>query len=273
MSSADSVKIAWFGKHFGEEPPLVGKSGAGGIFFTGCNLRCVYCQNFQISQQNVGKSYSVDELAKIMTGLQKEGAENIDLVTPTIWYKQIKEAIISARSRGLSIPIVWNSNAYESAELIRGMEGLVDVYLPDFKYGNNESAFRYSGAINYVEKAKESIKEMFRQVGNLIISEEGIAKQGIIVRHLILPNSIENSLKALEYIKEIDKDVYVSLMSQYEPVHKAKDFSEINRRVSKEEFEKVYNYQLELGLEKGWTQEMESPKTFLPDFTKENPFA
>jgi len=272
MNSVDFVKIAWLGKHFGEEPPLVGKGGSGTIFFTGCNLRCVYCQNYQISQQNIGRSYTIKELTEMMLELEKEGALNINLVSPTIWAEQIKKALIMGKKQELKIPIVWNSNAYENANLIKSLKGLIDIYLPDFKYGDNGLALKYSGAINYTEKAKESIREMFFQVGNLKMSEEGIAEKGIIVRHLILPNNVENSLKVLEYIKEINKDIYISLMSQYEPLNKARNFPEINRRITKEEFERVYNYQTELELKNGWIQEMESSPTFLPDFNKENPF-
>lgn len=272
MNPVDFVKIAWFGKHFGEEPPLVGKNGSGTVFFTGCNLRCVFCQNYQISQQNIGENYSIKELVEIMLGLQEEDAVNINLVSPTIWAEQIKQATIGARKQGLKIPIIWNSNAYESEELINGLKGLVDIYLPDFKYGDNELAFEYSGVKNYIEKAKESIKTMFEQVGNLKMSEEGIAEKGIIVRHLILPNNIENSKKSLKYISGISKDICVSLMTQYEPLNKAKNFPEIARRITREEFEEVYNYQLELGLKNGWVQEMESQNVFLPDFRKENPF-
>lgn len=273
MRNTDFVKIAWFGKHFGEEPPLIGRNGAGGIFFTGCNLRCVYCQNFQISQQNIGKDYSIEELVSIILKLQSEGAENIDLVTPTIWAKQIREVIKSAKEQGLKIPVVWNSNAFETAKLIKSMEGLVDIYLPDFKYGNNETAFKYSGVRNYVEKAKETIAEMLRQVGSLKVSEKGSAEGGIIIRHLILPNNVENSLRVLDYASEIDKNVFFSLMSQYEPVNHAKDFNEINRRITKEEFNRVCNYLLELGFHNGWVQDMDSSAFLLPDFTKGNPFS
>ncbi|MDP2934156.1 MAG: radical SAM protein, partial [bacterium] len=180
MNSVNWVKIAWFGKHFGEEPPLIGggvyperKRGAGTIFFSGCNLRCVYCQNFQISQQGVGKNYSIEELVDIMIKLQNDGAVNIDLVTPTIWAKQIKQAIIGAKERGLKIPVIWNSNGYDGAELIRKMKRLVDTYLPDFKYSDNDLAFKYSGIKNYVEKTEETIKEMINQVG----------VENVIVRH------------------------------------------------------------------------------------------
>ncbi|TFG35494.1 MAG: radical SAM protein, partial [Parcubacteria group bacterium] len=199
MADNNFVKISWFGKHFGEEPPLVKDKGAGTIFFTGCNLRCVYCQNYQISQGNVaGNNYSIAELVKIMLGLQKEGALNIDLVTPTIWFRQIKEAVIEAKKQGLVIPIVWNTNAYDGIRILKEVEGLVDIYLPDFKYGDDNLAFKYSGVKNYVQTAKESVKEMFRQVGNLTVSQDEVAERGVIVRHLILPNNLENSFKALE---------------------------------------------------------------------------
>ena len=296
MADIDFVKIAWWGKHFGEEPPLVGKSGSGAIFFTGCNLRCVFCQNYQISQQNIGKNYSVDELKSIMLKLQKQGALNVNLVTPTIWAEQIKKAIKKAKKEGFKIPIVWNSNAYEKEELIKGLEGLVDIYLPDFKYGDDGSAFKYSGVKNYVGTARKAIISMRKQVGDLKLffdsaalrseyfdktrrtlskveaSKEGTAQRGIIVRHLILPNNIENSKKVLKLISEINKDIYISLMNQYEPLNKAKEFPEISRRIKKEEFEEVYDYQLQLGLKNGWVQAMESQETFLPDFEKENPF-
>lgn len=272
MTANDFVKISWFGKHFGEEPPLTKDKGAGTIFFTGCNLRCVYCQNYQISQGNIGKNYTISELVKIMLDLQKEGALNIDLVTPTIWFRQLKEAISETKKQGLKIPIVWNTNAYDGLKIIKEMEGLVDIYLPDFKYGDDDLAFKYSGVKNYVKVAKESIQEMFKQVGNLKLSKDGVAEKGVIVRHLILPNNLENSFKALDYIREIDKDIYVNLFAQYEPVFKAKDFPELNRTINKEEFEKVFDYLVKLGFENGWVQELESHSAFLPDFAKENPF-
>jgi len=279
MNSVDFVKIAWSGKHFGEEPPLVGngacperKRGAGTIFFSGCNLRCAYCQNYQISQQGIGKNYSIEELTGIMLKLQNDGAANVDLVSPTIWAERIKQAIIRAKEKGLEIPVVWNSNGYDGAELIKGMNGLIDIYLPDFKYSNNDLAFKYSGIRNYVEKTKETIKEMHRQVGILKISKRGTAEKGLVVRHLILPDNLENSLGVLRLIAEIDKNIFVSLMTQYEPVFRAKEFPEINRRIIKEEFEKIHDYQLKLGLRNGWVQEMESQEVFLPDFTKDNPF-
>jgi putative pyruvate formate lyase activating enzyme len=270
---ANFVKIAWYGKHFGEEPPLIGnsKQGAGGIFFTGCNLKCVFCQNYQISQENLGKQYKIEELTSIMLELQKNNAINIDLITPTIWYKQIKEAIKIAKEKGLNIPIIWNSNAYENVQIIREMKGLIDIYLPDFKYANNNLALKYSGIKDYNEKAIIAIHEMLEQTGELII-KNNIAKKGIIIRHLILPNNIENSFKVLDEIAKINRNIYVSLMSQYNPIYKANLYPEINRKLYQEEFNKVYNYLLELELNNGWHQELDSSNIFVPDFNKINPF-
>ncbi len=266
------IRIAWWGLHFGEEFPFVGDKGAGTIFFTGCNLRCVYCQNYQISQQGIGKNYSLQELVEIILKLQERGALNIDLVTPTIWARQIKEALVEAKKNGLRLPVLWNSNAYEEVEMLKTFEGLVDIYLPDFKYSDNELAFKYSGIKNYVEKAKAAIKEMQRQVGNLKLTKEGIAERGLLVRHLILPNNIKNSLKALEYLKEIDDNLYISLMSQYEPIHRAKDFPELNQDITQKELDTVFNHLVELGFENGWVQDIGNHSEFLPDFTRKNPF-
>ena len=267
------IRIAWWGLHGGEEPPLVSQQGAGTIFFSSCNLHCVYCQNYQISQEGIGKNYSLKDLVKIMLQLQKQGAPNIDLVTPTIWAESIRTAIIEAKKKGLDIPIVWNTNAYEDVDLLQKLQGLVDVYLPDFKYGNDELGFKYSGVKNYAEKATAAIQEMLKQVGHLQLSSKNIAQKGVIVRHLILPNNIENSLRVLDYLKEIDKNLWISLMAQYEPLYKAKDFPEINRNITQEEFEAVLHRWQELGFHHGWIQKIGSNLSLLPDFTRENPFA
>lgn len=259
----NQIKIAWYGKHTGEEPPLV---PAGGIFFSGCNLHCAFCQNYQISQENLGKFYSVEELAQIMLDLQNDGALNIDLVTPTIWYKQVKEAIVMAKNRGLNIPIVWNSNGYESVEIIKEMSGLVDIYLPDFKYSDDEIAFKYSKIKNYSSMAFEAIKEMYKQVGNF----DG--KKGLIIRHMVLPNNVANSFGVLQKIGEIDNKIHVSLMNQYFPMYQADQFPELTRTVSNDEFEQVYDYLQELGFENGWVQGEKSQGNLIPDFTKEKPF-
>jgi len=261
----DQVKIAWYGIHEGEEPPLC---PAGGIFFSGCNFRCVFCQNYQISQQGVGKMYSVEALADIMIHLQGEGVTNIDLVTPTLWYRQIKEAIIFARKKGLVLPIVWNSNGYDSLDVLREMEGYVDIYLPDFKYSDDALALKYSGIENYSATATQAIEEMLRQVGNFNEKE----KRGVIIRHMVLPNNVENSFGVLKKIASINKNIHVSLMNQYFPMHNAGKYDELTRIVAEDEFEEVYDYLLYLGIENGWVQGEKSQENLIPDFLKENPF-
>ncbi len=290
------IKIAWFGKHFGEEPPLVGqanhpqtppseggeKFGAGTIFFSGCNLHCVFCQNWQISWENLGKEYSVEELAQIMLDLQKQGAANIDLVTPTPWRREIKQAIVLAKEKGLKIPLAWNSNAYESVEAIKDLAGLIDIYLPDFKYGDDVAAAKYSHAPKYSEVADKAIREMYRQVGLLAVDDNSLAKKGLIIRHMILPNNLPNTFSALEKIAAIDKKIHLSLMSQYFPVYpslsgkggvnRAAEFPELSRQISPEEIAAAEKKKIELGLENGWTQEPEAGEIFLPDFNQPNPF-
>lgn len=260
----NKVKIAWYGKHFGEEPPLIGykDQGAGGIFFTGCHLQCVFCQNYQISQEDLGREYTVDELARIMLSLQESGAVNIDLVTPTIWWKAIKQAVLIARKNGLYLPIIWNSNGYEAVEVLRQMDGVVDVYLPDFKYSDDSLGFKYSGIKKYSVVAEKALREMLRQVG----------EDKIIVRHLILPGHLDNTLGVLKKIAEINNQVSVSLMNQYNPLYRANEFENISRMVSKEEFNQAYEYLLDLGFERGWVQDGESRQIFNPDFRKNNPF-
>lgn len=268
------MKIAWIGKHFGEEPPLVGEKhqGAGGIFFSGCNLHCVFCQNFQISQENEGKEYSVVELADAMMELQESGAVNIDLVTPTIWWKPIQKALALAKQNGLILPIVWNSNAYERVEILREMEGLVDIYLPDFKYGDDEAAMKYSQARNYSTSAANAIAEMLRQSGRLQLDKLGVAQRGVIVRHLIVPNHTSNSLRAIELLFEIDPRLHISLMRQYYPLYQAHRFPEIDRPVNDSEFEEVFDCLCRFGFTNGWVQEESSAEIFIPDFTQEKPF-
>jgi len=269
----DKVKIDWFGKHFGEEPPLVGNKdqGAGGIFFSGCHLKCVFCQNHQISHQNIGKEYSIKELSEIMLDLQKQNAINIDLVTPTSWSRQIKEAAEIAKEKGLKIPIVWNSNAYESPAMIKDLEGIVDIYLPDFKYGLAEIGEKYSGIKKYPEIAEKAIREMLHQVGHLKI-HDNIAYRGIIVRHLVLPNNLENSKKVLDILANIDNRLFLGLMSQYSPMYDSKDFSEINRQLTQKEWQEITKYLEKLEFTNGWIQDLTSSEIFIPDFTKKDPF-
>ncbi len=263
-----TVKIAWYGIHEGEEPPLL---PAGGIFFSGCNLHCVFCQNFQISQQGIGKIFSVLELANIMIELENKGANCIDLVTPTIWHAPIKEAIILAKSFGLKIPIVWNSNGYEKLDIIKSLAGLIDIYLPDFKYSDDDLAFKYSGIKNYLEVATSAIKEMYMQVGNLQIKNT-VAQKGIIIRHLVLPNNLPNSFGVLRAIANIDIKIHISLMNQYFPTHNSKQFSELAQIVTDVDFEKVCDLLVELGFKNGWIQGEKSTENLIPDFTKPEPF-
>jgi putative pyruvate formate lyase activating enzyme len=242
MEKTETVKIAWWGKHFGEEPPLVGdkSQGAGGIFFSGCNLKCAYCQNYQISQDGLGKDYSLEQLADMMMELEKMNAA-----------------------------IIWNSNAYEAPAILKAMEGLVDVYLPDFKYADSELGYKYSGVYNYTPVALAAIKEVLRQNGNF----NPDTGKGVIVRHLVLPGNLNNSLRALDMLAGISNNLYVSLMSQYYPVHKAGLFPELNARVSAEDFRAVYDHLLELGFANGWVQDESSADTLQPDFTRADPFA
>ena len=268
------MKIAWHGKHFGEEPPLVGSKnqGAGAVFFSGCNLRCCFCQNHQISQQNIGRDYSVSQLAEIFLQLQKDNAATIDLVTPTIWWRDIREAVLSAREKGLRLPIVWNSNGFESEETLKQLGDIVDVYLPDFKYVINETGEKYSGIKNYSKIAQAALSEMLRQKGDLLLDERGIAKSGVLVRHLVLPNNLENSFKTLDILAKIDHNLFISLMCQYKPLHQYYRFPELGREVTEKEFEQVADHFFDIGLKNGFIQEYGGSDNLIPDFSKEEPF-
>lgn len=269
-----NIQISWSGLHFGEEPPISGVNGSGTIFFCGCNLKCVYCQNYQISQLKIGcKNYSSDQVVEMMLRLQDKGAHNINLVSPTIWTFWLKKIIPEAKKKGLKIPVVWNSNAFEEVKAIRELEGLVDVYLPDYKYSLERLASRYSGMRNYPRVARAAIKEMQRQAEDLKLDNSGIAKRGLIVRHLILPGLIQNSLDCLKFIRSLSDNIHLSLLSQYNPVYRAKDFPEINRPIIKEEYETILKKMEKLEFKNGWVQEFGGAvKCLNPDFRKENPF-
>ena len=245
--------------------------GSGAIFFTGCNLKCVFCQNYQISQEGLGNKFTVEQLAQIMLDLQKQNCLNINLVTPTIWFEQIKCACLKAKEKGLRIPIVWNSNGYEVVEILKQMKGIVDIYLPDFKYGIDSCAEKYSKVFNYPKTAKNAVLEMLSQVGNLKI-KNNIAKKGVIVRHLVLPNNLENTFVALDLLSEIDNKIYVSLMGQYNPVFNSKEFVDISRKLYFSEWEKAKNYLKKKAFENGWIQDLDSASCLIPDFNKKNPF-
>ena len=266
--STGNVKIALASLHYFEEPCISGKNGSGTIFFSNCNLSCVFCQNYKISQLGLGNEISIDELADIFLEQQKNNAENINLVTPTMYVPQIIEAIKIARGNGLKLPIIYNSNGYENIETIRLLKGYIDVYLPDLKYFYDDLAKKFSGINNYFENATNAILEMYFQVGLPVFDENGLIKKGLIIRHLVLPNYIDNSKKVLLWIKEnLPKDTYVSLMAQYFPTYKAKDIEDLNRKLSNEEFEEIKNYLQKLDIHNGYFQELgEHEEEYVPDF-------
>lgn len=264
------VKIALVSLHEFEEPCISGTKGSGTIFFSNCNLNCKYCQNYKISQEGLGKEITIEELAQIFLQQQKNKAHNINLVTPTIYAYHIIEALKIAKENGLNIPIIYNSNGYESIETLKLLEGYIDVYLPDFKYYNNDLGKQYSNINNYFEVTNKAIKEMERQVAPPILDDKGIIKKGLIIRHLILPNQIENTKNILKWIKEnINKNVYISLMAQYFPTYKAKNDKQLNRKVSKEEYKEIEDYLYKLDFKNGYIQELgEHEEEYVPDFEK-----
>jgi len=244
--------------HHGEEPPLSGTKGSGTIFFTNCNLRCVYCQNYPISQMGNGAARTPGELACQMLWLQEQGCHNLNLVTPTHFVPQILKALGIARERGFGLPIVYNTSGYESLETLRILDGIVDIYLPDMRYGDNKAAMQYSVAPHYVEINRAAIKEMYRQVGNLVIDKAGIAKRGLIIRHLVLPGGLSGTEGIMKFLaEEISRDVYISLMSQYFPAYKTTEHKEINRRITEAEYDAAYESKMKYGLKNGWIQEHE----------------
>ena len=264
----DKVKLALASVHHFEEPCISGENGSGTVFFSGCNLNCKFCQNYEISQLGKGVEISIDELADIFIKQQSKGVHNINLITPTMYVYQIMEAIKIARKNGLNIPIIYNSNGYENVQTIKDLEGYIDVYLPDLKYYDNEIGLKYSGIKNYFQYASKAILEMYNQVGSPKFDKNRIITKGLMIRHLVLPNNIENSKKVLKWIKEnINEDVYINIMAQYFPTYKAKDIKELNRKLSKDEYEKIENYVYELDIKNGYMQELgEHEEEYVPDF-------
>ncbi len=242
--------------------------GSGTIFFSNCNLNCIYCQNYEISQLGNGKEISIQELANIFLEQQKNGAENINLVTPTMYVYQIIEAIKIAKNAGLTIPIIYNTNSYENIETIKLLKGYIDVYLPDFKYFDNELGEKYSNIKNYFDIASKSIYEMYLQVGLPQFNENGIITKGVIIRHLVLPNHIQNTKNILKWIKEnLPSKTYISVMAQYFPTYKAKDNYLLNRKLTQEEYDEVLNFLYSLGLENGYFQELGThEEEYVPNF-------
>ena len=255
--SKDTVKIAKASVHQYEEPCISGENGSGTVFFSNCNLSCEFCQNYEISQKGIGKEISIERLAEIFLEQQEKGVNNINLVSPTSYAVQIIEAIKIAKSKGLYLPIIYNTNGYENVETIKMLNGYIDVYLPDLKYAEENLARKYSKIENYFNIATSAIKEMYSQVGKNEYDENGIIKKGIIIRHLILPNHTENSKKVLKWIKEnMPEDITVSVMAQYFPTYKAKNIDDINRTITKHEYQKIENYLYMLNIKNGYIQEL-----------------
>lgn len=255
--------------HMWEEPCISGSTGSGTVFFSGCNLKCIYCQNHEISHNVHGKEMTEDELSKLFLSLKEKGAHNINLVTPTHYIPAICNALSLARAgaAGLYIPVIYNTSAYESREGLKMLEGNIDIYLPDLKYISSDMAREYSGSENYFEHASMAILEMYRQVGAPVFNENGLVQRGTIIRHLVLPGHTCETLRVLEWIAEnLPKDIYVSLMSQYVPCYLAGNHPVIGRRITRYEYEKVTNKMARLGLN-GFVQERESAsEQFIPDF-------
>lgn len=267
----DKVRIALVSKHYFEEPCISGRNGSGTIFFSNCNLNCVFCQNHDISQGGKGIDVTIERLAEIMLEQQERGANNINLVTPTMYVEQIIKAIDIAKKNGLDIPIVYNTNGYEEVETIKKLNGYIDIYLPDFKYFTNELAIKYSKAPNYFEKVTSALIEMQSQFDEYVFDGE-IMKKGMIVRHLVLPNHIQNSKNVLKWIKDnLRKDIYVSVMAQYFPTYKAIGDKLIGRKLSFSEYRKIEQYFYSLDIENGYIQDLgKHEEEFVPDFNMNN---
>lgn len=259
--AGELVRVNLWQPHFGEEPPISGTQGSGTIFFSHCNLRCVYCQNHRISQQGWGRDLDIAGLARIMLELAAGGVHNLNLVTPTHYSLQIHAALALARRQGLELPVVWNSSGYELAETLRDMEGSVDVYLPDLRYAESEAARRYSGAADYPERARTAILEMFRQVGHLQLDIAGIARRGLLVRLLLLPGNVNRVDRSLRWIRDhLGPETAISIMAQYYPTHRvAVSFPELHRPITRTEYEDILDVMDTLGFENGFIQEFTQP--------------
>jgi putative pyruvate formate lyase activating enzyme len=251
---ADRLKIASANLHYGEEPPISGTGGSGTIFLSGCNLSCVYCQNYPISQYRTGEYYSADEAAQLMLSLQEKGAHNINLVTPSHYVPQLMAALLTAYKFGLTIPIVYNCSGYDSLSMLKLLDGVIDIYLPDMRYADSQNAARYSGVADYPEINRIAIREMHHQVGTLQI-ENDIATRGLLIRHLVLPDNIASSAKIFNFIaKEISPDTYLAVMSQFFPAYKACDMPPLSRRITEDEYEQTLESFDAAGLYNGYIQ-------------------
>ena len=269
------IKVAHVGLHFGEEPPISGSGGSGTVFFAGCNLHCVFCQNHQISQQFekiATRTLSPEALAAEMIRLQDQGAHNINFVSPSHMIVRMAEAIGAARRMGLVVPVVYNSNGYDSVEALRRIRGLVDIYLPDIKYLDNRLGRRFSAVDDYAEVVPGVLWEMYAQVGPLKMDAHGIAVRGLLARHLVLPGHLDNSRRCLDFLAGLSPQLHISIMAQYSPRHRASEFAEIDRPLREAEYDRIVDHAFALGLENAFVQELESRDQYLPDFTREAPF-
>lgn len=260
--SGHEIKAALASVHMWEEPPISGSCGSGTIFFSGCNLRCVFCQNYTISSENSGKTISTERLSEIMLEQQAKGVHNINLVTATHFIPSIIKAVQKAKNNGLKIPIVYNTGGYEKVESIKMLEGTVDIYLPDIKYFSSELSLKYSGASDYFDYASEAVLEMYHQTGNNIYDDNGIMKSGVIIRHMIMPSHKEDSYKVLDWIRDnIGTEACVSLLSQYTPSYNAEKYKEINRKLMSLEYTRVIEHFFDIGLKNGFMQEKSSAES------------
>ncbi len=264
----NKLKIARYSLHYWEEPVICGEKGSGTIFFSNCNLKCIYCQNYDISTFNFGKEISIKKFVDICIDLQNQGAVNINLVTPTHFIPLIKKGLIMAKKKGLTIPIVYNTSSYENVDSLKSLDGLIDIYLPDFKYFDKKLAQKFSCAENYPNICMDAIKEMYRQVGKPKFEGNYLVK-GVIVRHLLLPGCSNDSKKILSYLyKEYKDDIYISIMNQYTPIRKLK-YKELNKKVDDDEYDSLVNYAVDLGITNAFIQEGETQsESFIPDFSQ-----
>ncbi len=265
------VYLARAALHMWEEPCISGTNGSGAVFFSGCGLRCCFCQNHDIAIGSRGLEISVDRLGEIFLELKEKGAANINLVTGAHYVPQIIQALEQARRQGMDLPVVYNSSGYEKVETLKMLEGYVDIYLPDMKYIEQELARKFSHAPDYVGTAKAAIAEMVRQTGPCQFDMDGYIRKGTIVRHLILPGHTRNSMEVLRYLHETyGEDIYISIMNQYTPVRELKEFKELNRKVTKREYEKVLDAAVNMGIQNGFIQEGETAsESFIPEFDYE----
>ena len=266
--AGNKIKIGLYSLHYDEEPCISGKEGSGTVFFSNCNLKCKFCQNYKISCEGKGKEISINNLANIFLELQEKGANNINLVTAIPYVIHIIEAIKQAKQKGLKIPILYNTSGYETIETLKRLEGYIDIYLPDFKYYDNNLAYRLSGIKDYRQTVEQALLEMQRQVGKNKYNEKGILQKGMIIRHLVLPNNIQNSKDVLNWIKEnMGEEIIISLMAQYFPTYKAIEDNEINRKLTQKEYNEIENYLYKLNIENGYIQDLEDEEEkYVPKF-------